>query len=142
MSVRGTLRGRLRGRSDPEKVSRLMLPCCRSTVRLRPNRTSWRLCWSVVLGGQLQDLRAAAEQLAGVSRWPQRLHLVPRQDPHLHPALCSDSMVSAAFSWSLSPFTNQIHELGNQNNPLTNQIHQLSNLHLHPEICFSPPESE
>lgn len=37
--------------------------------------------------GQLQDLRAATEQLAGVAGSRSGLHLVPRQDPNLHPRL-------------------------------------------------------
>lgn len=37
--------------------------------------------------GQLQDLGAAAEQLAGVACSRRRLHLVACQDPNLHPSL-------------------------------------------------------
>jgi len=37
--------------------------------------------------GQLQDLGAAVEQLAGVAGRRRRLHLVPRQDPDFHPGL-------------------------------------------------------
>lgn len=37
--------------------------------------------------GQLQDLRAAAEELAGVAGGRRRLHLVARQDPDLDAGL-------------------------------------------------------
>lgn len=37
--------------------------------------------------GQLQDLRAAAEELAGVAGGCRRLHLVARQDPNLDAGL-------------------------------------------------------
>lgn len=37
--------------------------------------------------GQLEDLGAAAEQFAGVAGGSGRLHLVPREDPDLHPCL-------------------------------------------------------
>lgn len=39
------------------------------------------------LGGELQDLGAAAEQLAGVASRGRRLHLVAGQHPHLHTRL-------------------------------------------------------
>lgn len=37
--------------------------------------------------GQLQDLGAAPEQLAGVAGRRRRLHLVACQDPNFHPGL-------------------------------------------------------
>lgn len=36
------------------------------------------------LGGQLQDLRVAVEELAGIASGGCRLHLVTGQHPHLH----------------------------------------------------------
>lgn len=39
------------------------------------------------LFGQLQDLRAAAEEFAGVAGGRRRLHLVARQDPNLDAGL-------------------------------------------------------
>ena len=38
-------------------------------------------------GGQLQDLRVAAKQLAGVAGGGRRLHLIAGQHPHLHTRL-------------------------------------------------------
>lgn len=39
------------------------------------------------LGGKLQDLRVAVEQLAGVAGGCRRLHLVAGEHPHLHASL-------------------------------------------------------
>lgn len=39
------------------------------------------------LGGQLQDLGVAMEELAGVAGCSRRLHLVAGQHPHLHAGL-------------------------------------------------------
>ncbi len=96
--------------------------------------------------GQLQDLRAATEQLAGVAGSRRRLHLVPRQDPNLHP--CLVQRLDGVCCFLLEPADQSINrrfslQWGEEQTSIKTSVIQLPtgdnlSMHDHPHCCPSP----